>query len=48
MLIQAARHNAKIRASALAEAGKSITRDADRKRLAPLLEDLAAFPVEAG
>ena len=40
MLINAARKNTKIREWLLTEAGKSITREADMKRLEPLLESL--------
>ena len=40
MLIHAARKDAKIRAWLLAEVDRSITRDADKKRLAPLLDTL--------
>ena len=40
MLIHAARKDAKIRTWLLEEADKSITREADKKRLAPLLDSL--------
>jgi hypothetical protein len=40
MLLAAARHDPKIRAWVIKEAGKAITRDVDRKRLEPLLEEL--------
>ena len=40
MLINAARKNTKIREWLLAEAGMSLTREADIKRLEPLLESL--------
>ncbi|MHB8317120.1 MAG: hypothetical protein ACYDCW_15490 [Acidithiobacillus ferrivorans] len=44
MLIHAARKDAKIRAWLLAEAEKSITREVDKKRLAPLLDILRRTP----
>ena len=44
MLIHAARENAKIRAWLLEEAEKSITREVDKKRLAPLLDTLRRTP----
>ena len=44
MLIRAARENAKIRTWLLGEAEKSITREADKKRLAPLLDFLRLTP----
>ena len=44
MLIHAARKDAKIRAWLLEEAEKSITREVDKKRLAPLLDTLRITP----
>ena len=44
MLIHAARENAKIRTWLLGETEKSITREADKKRLAPLLDSLRLTP----
>ncbi|MBU2764789.1 hypothetical protein HAP94_00935 [Acidithiobacillus ferrivorans] len=44
MLIHAARKDDKIRAWLLEEAEKSIIRDADKKRLAPLLDTLRMTP----
>ena len=44
MLIHAARKDAKIRAWLLEEAEKSITREVDKKRLAPLLDTLRMTP----
>ena len=44
MLIHAARKDAKIRAWLLAEADQSITREADKKRLAPLIDTLRLTP----
>ena len=44
MLIHAARKDAKIRAWLLAEAEKYITREVDKKRLAPLLDILRRTP----
>lgn len=40
MLLSATRHDPKIRAWVLQEAEKAITRDIDRKRIQPLLEEL--------
>jgi hypothetical protein len=40
MLINAARENHRIREWLLEEANKVVTREADKKRLAPLLDDL--------
>ena len=40
MLLNAARKNHKIREWLLEEANKVVTREIDKKRLAPLLEDL--------
>lgn len=42
MLLNAARQNESVRAWLLQEAGRSITREVDRKRLAPLLEELTS------
>ena len=44
MLIHAARKDDKIRAWLLAEAEKYITREVDKKRLAPLLDTLRMTP----
>ncbi len=44
MLIHAARKDAKIRAWLLEEAEKSISRETDKKRLAPLLDTLRIPP----
>ena len=44
MLIRAAREDAKIRAWLLAEVDQSITREADKKRLTPLLDSLRLTP----
>ncbi|MBU2753437.1 hypothetical protein HFU84_01735 [Acidithiobacillus sp. CV18-2] len=44
MLIHAAEHNTKIRTWLLEEAARSITREADKKRLAPLLDELRMTP----
>jgi len=43
MLLAATRHDAKIRAWVLEEALKAITRDIDKKRIHPLLEELRAM-----
>ena len=43
MLLNAARQNKNVRTWLLQEAGRSITRNADKKRLTPLLEELAAL-----
>ena len=40
MLLNAARQEPRVRAWLLKEAQKAITREADKKRLAPLLEEL--------
>jgi len=40
MLLAATKHNMKIRAWVLEEADKAITRDIDKKRLQPLLDEL--------
>ena len=45
MLINAARKDARIREWLLAEVDRSITREADKKRLAPLLDSLRITPV---
>ena len=44
MLIHAARKDTKIRAWLLAEAERSVTREVDKKRLAPLLDILRRTP----
>ena len=43
MLLTAARHDPKIRAWVLREAEKAVTRDINKKRLQPLLEELKAM-----
>lgn len=43
MLLAAARHDPKIRAWVIKEAGKAVTREIDQKRLQPLLEELKAM-----
>lgn len=43
MLLNAARQNESVRAWLIQEANRSITRHVDKKRLAPLLEELAAL-----
>ncbi len=40
MLLAAARHDPKIRAWVVKEVDEAVTRDVDRKRLEPLLEEL--------
>ena len=40
MLLAAARHDPKIRAWVIKESAKAVTRDIDKKRLQPLLEEL--------
>ena len=40
MLLAAARHDPKMRAWVIKEAEKAVTRDVDKKRLQPLLEEL--------
>lgn len=40
MLLNAARQNSTVRAWLLKEAKKSVTRDIDKRRLAPLLDEL--------
>lgn len=44
LLLNAARHQPQIRKWLLDEAAKTVTRDADKARLAPLLAELAAMP----
>lgn len=44
MLIHAAEHNTKMRAWLLEEADRTVTREADKKRLAPLLDALRGSP----
>jgi len=46
MLLAAARHDPKIRAWVVKEAAKSVTRDIDKKRLEPLLEELKVMKDE--
>ena len=43
MLLAAARHDPKMRAWVIKEADKAVTRDIDRKRLQPLIEELKAM-----
>src|SRR4051794_38539606 len=42
MLLAAARHDPKIRGWVIKEAGKAVTREIDKKRLEPLLDELKA------
>ena len=44
LILHAARTDARIRRWLLDEAAKTVTRDADKKRLAPLIAELAALP----
>ena len=44
LLLNAARHQPQIRKWLLDEAAKDVTRDVDKKRLAPLLHELAKMP----
>jgi hypothetical protein len=46
LLINAARNEPRIRKWLLDETAKSVTRDVDKKRLAPLLDELAKMPKE--
>ena len=43
MLLASARHDPKIRAWVIQEAEKAVTRDIDKKRLQPLLDELRAM-----
>jgi hypothetical protein len=43
MLLAAARHDSKMRAWVIKEAAKAVTRDVDKKRLQPLLDELKAM-----
>jgi hypothetical protein len=43
LLLNAAKDDARIREWLLKEAAKAVTREADKKRLAPLLDELAAL-----
>ena len=43
MLIASARHDPKMRAWVIKEAEKAVTRDVDKKRLQPLLDELRAM-----
>lgn len=43
LLLNAAKNDARIREWLLKEAAKAVTREADKKRLAPLLDELAAL-----
>lgn len=47
LLLNAARKEPRIRKWLLEEAAKVVTRDADKNRLSPLIEELANMPVEA-
>lgn len=44
LLLNAARHQPRIRRWLLDEAAKVVTRDVDKRRLAPLLDELAKLP----
>lgn len=44
LLLNTARKEPRIREWLLKEAAKSVTREADKKRLAPLLDELAQMP----
>ena len=46
LLLNAARHQPRIRQCLLTEAEKAVTREVDKKRLAPLLDELAKLPSE--
>lgn len=46
LLLNAAQHQPNIRKWLLDEAAKVVTRDVDKKRLAPLLHELAKMPQE--
>jgi hypothetical protein len=50
MLLAAARHDAKMSAWVIQEAEKAVTRDVDKRRLQPLLDELKAMdtPKEHG
>jgi hypothetical protein len=48
MLLASARHDAKIAAWLIKEAEKAVTRDIDKKRLAPLLEELRPVRLAEG
>jgi len=45
IVLAAARHDPRIRAWVIKEADKAVTRDIDRKRLQPLLDELRALAV---
>ena len=47
LLLAAARTDAAVRRWVLDEAARTVTRDADKKRLAPLIAELAAMPTPA-
>lgn len=47
LLLNAARHQPDIRGWLLKEAGKEVTRDVDKQRLAPLLSELASMPANS-
>ena len=46
MLLAAARHDPKIRAWVIKESAKAVTREIDKKRLEPLLDELKAMKDE--
>lgn len=46
MLINAVKKNAKLRTWLIEEAEKTIKRDADKKRIAPILDELKAIQTE--
>ncbi len=48
MLLAAARHDPKIRAWVIKESDQAVTRDVDKKRLAPLLEELRTMVDQKG
>ena len=48
MLLNAAHRDPRVRKWLIDEAAKSVTREVDNKRLAPLLEELAQLGTEAG
>lgn len=45
-LLNAARHDPKIRKWLLSETAKAVTRDVDKRRLQPLLDELRQMPSE--
>ena len=48
MLLAAARHDSKIRAWVIKESAQAVTRDVDKKRLAPLLKELKTMVDQNG